>query len=91
MEFDKYKYLGKAIIKELEFAYLYYLKKGKAKSVKNFKDVLQEYIDNREENLNILQEYLNWRNIENNSEILFQDHSNFEISDNDSENCSTKL
>jgi hypothetical protein len=79
-EFDEYQYLGKTIIKEIEFSFLYCNRRGKGKKVKGFQYVLQEYIDNREENYKILKEYLQWLENGNNDEMLFQDHSNFEIS-----------
>jgi hypothetical protein len=60
-EFNDYQYLGKRIIKEIEFVYLYYIKYfKKRKGVKPFRTVLNEYIGNHEENYDILKEYLHW-------------------------------
>jgi hypothetical protein len=90
-EFDNYQYLGKTIIKELEFSYLYYNKKGRGKNVKGFQYVLQEFIDNRKENYDILKEYLHWLENGNNDEILFQKHVNFQINEQESRGFLTNI
>jgi hypothetical protein len=46
LEFNDYQYLGKRIIKEIEFAFLYCTKYRSKKSVKKLINVLQEYIGN---------------------------------------------
>jgi hypothetical protein len=88
-EFDRYKYFGKAIIIELEFSLLYCLRRGKPKNDKGFQYVLQEYIDNREENYNILKEYLDW--LKNGNNDLFEEHSNFGINEEESRYSSKRM
>jgi hypothetical protein len=79
-EFDGYQYLGKAIIKEIEFMWLYYLKRKKPKSDKGIQYAMLDYIDNREENYNIYKEYLHWLEDGHTDEMLFQEHYNFQVS-----------
>jgi hypothetical protein len=80
LDFDEYQYLGKNIIKEIEFMFLYCTNKRKGKNVKKLVYVLQEYIDNRKQNYDILKEYLQWLENGNNDEMLFEEHSNFQVS-----------
>jgi predicted CopG family antitoxin len=84
-EFDEYKYLGKSIIKELEFMWLYCQRRKKPKNAKGFQYVILEYIDNRKQNYDILKEYLHWLKDGHTEEILFQDHINFQINEDHSQ------
>jgi hypothetical protein len=82
-EFDAYQYLGKNIIKEIEFAYLYCQRKGKGKNVKGLQYVLRDYIGNHEENYNILKEYVHLIEDGHEGVNLFDGNINFELVDSD--------
>jgi hypothetical protein len=89
-EFSDYQYLGKRIIKEIEFSYLYCNKYRCRKCVKKLINVLREYIGNHKENYDILKEYLHWLR-DGNNELLFDAHTNFELSPKDIQGFSANI